>query len=106
MDTAREPERLEKFYTLINTFSKKVKRQKNVSMASTDYKKAYDIVPQRWIIDCFKMYKIPDDIIKFIEETMKNCRVEITAGGKRLAEVKIRRCIFFQEDALLSLLFL
>ena len=35
---------------------------------------------------------------------MKNWRVELTAGGKRFAEVKVRRGIF-QGDALSSLLF-
>ena len=45
------------------------------------------------------MYKISDEVIKFIEENMKNWRVELTARGKRLAEVKIRRGIF-QGDVL------
>ncbi len=35
---------------------------------------------------------------------MKNCRVELTAGGKSLAETKIQRGIF-QGDALSPLLF-
>ena len=32
-------------------------RRKNVAMAWTDNKR-YDLVPQSWIIDCLKMYKI------------------------------------------------
>ena len=36
-------------------------------------------------------------------ETMKDLKVELTAGGKTLAEVKIKRGIF-QGDALLWLL--
>ena len=47
------------------------------------------------------MYKI----INFIEITMKNWRVELTAGGKSLAETKIQRGIF-QGDALSPLLFI
>ena len=50
------------------------------------------------------MYKISDEIIKFIENTMENLRVELTAGGKSLAEVNIQRWIF-QGDALSPLLF-
>ena len=46
-------------------------------------KKSYNIVPQCWMIDCLKMYKIPCEIIKFIEKTMKNWRVEQTAGEKK-----------------------
>ena len=70
-------------------------RQKNLSMAWIDYKKAYDKVPQSWIINCFKMYKISHEVINFIKKTLKTWRVELTAGGrKRLPEVKIRRGIF------------
>ena len=50
------------------------------------------------------MYQISGKIIKFIENTMKNWRVELTAGGKSLAEVKIQGAIF-QGDALSLLLF-
>ena len=33
--------------------------------------KAYDIVPQSWMINCLKMYKISGEVIKFIENTIK-----------------------------------
>ena len=69
-------------------------RRKNLAMAWIDYKKAYDMVPQSWIINCLKIYKISHETINFIEETMKNWRVELTAGGKSLAETKIQRGIF------------
>ena len=46
-----------------------------------------------------KIYKISDEVIKFIEKTMKTWRVELTAGGRSLAETKIERGIF-QGDAL------
>ena len=51
------------------------------------------------------MYKISHEIINFIEKTMKNWRVELTAGGKSLAETKIQRGIS-QGDALSLLLFI
>ena len=44
------------------------------------------------------------DIIKFITETKKNWKVELTAEGKTLAEVKTQRGIF-QRNMLLPLLF-
>ena len=59
--------------------------------ARIDYKKAYDMVPPSWIIDCLKMYPISSEVIKFIKNTMENCRVELTAEGKSLTEVKIQR---------------
>ena len=57
------------------------------------------------IIDCLKMSKISDKVIKLIEKTMKNWRVQLTAGGKSLVVVKIQRGIF-PGDALSPLLFI
>ena len=79
--------------------------RKNLAMVWIDYKKAYDIVPQSWMIKCLKMYKISHEVINFIEKSMKNWRVELTAGGKSMAKTKIQRGIF-QGDALSPLLFI
>ena len=51
------------------------------------------------------MYKISDEVINFIEKTMKTWRVELTAGEKSLAEAKIQ-CGIFQGDAQSPLLFI
>ena len=80
-------------------------RRKNLAMARIDYKKAYDMVPQSWIKAVPKMYKISHKTINFSEKTMKSWRVELTAGGKSLAETKIQRGIF-QGDSLSPLLFI
>ena len=72
-------------------------------MAWIGYKKAYDMVPQSWIIKCLKMYKISHEVINFIEKTMKTLWVELTAGGGSLAEATIQRAII-QGDALSLLL--
>ena len=63
------------------------------------------MVPHSWIINSLKMYKISDEVINFIDKTMKTWRVELTAEGRKLAEAKIRRSIF-QGDALSPLLFI
>ena len=52
------------------------------------------MVPQRWIINCLKMYKITHEVINFIEKTMKTWREELIAGRRSLAEANIQRCIF------------
>ena len=40
-------------------------------MAWIDYKMAYDMVPQIWILHCLKMYKLPDQVVQLIEKTMQ-----------------------------------
>ena len=42
-------------------------RRKNLAIALIDNKKAYDMVPQSWILHCLKMYKILHEVINFIE---------------------------------------
>ena len=68
-------------------------------MAWIDNKKAHDMVPKSWTFLYLKMYKIPDEVIKFIQKTMETWRVKLTVGGKNLAELKIQRAIF-KGDAL------
>ena len=64
------------------------------------------MVPQRLIINCLKMYKISHEVINFIEKTMKTWRVELTAGGRSLAEKKKIQRGIFQGDAQPPLLFI
>ena len=79
--------------------------RKNLSMVGIDYKKAYHMVQQSWMINCLKMYKISHEVINFIEKNMNTRRVELTEGGRSLTEIKIPRGIF-QGDALSPLLFI
>ena len=46
-------------------------RRENLAMAWIDYEKAYDMVPQRWIINYLKMCKMSHEVINFIEKSMK-----------------------------------
>ena len=66
--------------------------------------KAYDIVRQSWIMDCFKMYPIATKVTQFIEKTMKNWIVQRLKEEKTLTKVKIQGDIFYG-DVLLQLLF-
>ena len=74
-------------------------------MAWIGYKKVYDMVSHSWIINSLKIYKISDEVINFIDKTMKTWRVEQKVGGRRLAEANIQRGIF-KGDALSPLLFI
>ena len=51
------------------------------------------------------MYKISQEVINFIDKTMKTWRVELTEGERSLAEANIQRGIF-QRDALSPVLFI
>ena len=72
-------------------------RWRNLAMAWIDYKKAYDVVSQTWIIDFLKMYKISDKVIKVISEAMKS-------WDKNLTKAKIQSGTF-QGDVLSPILF-
>ena len=39
-------------------------------MASIDYRKAYDMVPHSWIIECLENMGVNDEIIRFFKESM------------------------------------
>ena len=66
-------------------------------MGWIDYKKAYDMVQQTWIIEYRKMYKISDKVINSISKTMKNWKLELTAA-QTLPEVKVQSCIFLGDS--------
>ena len=80
------------------------KRHKNLAMAWVDYKKAYDMVPHSWILECMELVNISDNITNFLKNSMPNWKTELTACGESLAEVDIKRGIF-QGDSLSPLLF-
>ena len=62
-------------------------------MACVDNKKAY-MLPYSWFINSLKMYKISREVIHFIDKTIKTWIVELTSGGRSLAETTIQTGIF------------
>ena len=43
-------------------------RNKNLVMAWIDYKKAYDMIPRSWIIECFDLFGVAQNIKEFLSE--------------------------------------
>ena len=80
------------------------RRKTNLSMAWIDYKKAFDMIPHSWLIECLQIYGAEENTINFLRNTMANWKTVLTSSGVRLAEVNIRRGIF-QGDSLSPLLF-
>ena len=79
-------------------------RKRNLAMGWIDYRKAYDMLPHSWIIECLVILGINGKVQNLLQESMKKWKVELTCGKKELGEVSIKRGIF-QGDALSPLLF-
>ena len=62
------------------------------------------MVPHSWIIECLEMFGIAENVKKFLTDSMKTGKTELTSSGERLGVIHIRREIF-QGDSLSSPLF-
>ena len=80
------------------------KRHTNLSMAWIDYRKAYDLVPHSWVNECMEMFGISENLRTFLQKSMQQWRLSMTANGEDLGEVNVKRGIS-QGDSLLPLLF-
>ena len=80
------------------------KRHTNLSMAWIDYRKAYDLVPHSWVNEYMDMFGIAENLRMFLQKSMQQWRLSLTANGEDLAEVNVKMGIF-QGDSLSPLLF-
>ena len=80
------------------------RRKTNLVMAWIDYRKASDMVPHSWILECLKQIGCANNIIGMLEKCMFNWKTVLTTGQNVLGEVRIQRGIF-QGDSLSPLLF-
>ena len=69
------------------------KRRKNLAMAWIDYKKAYDFIRHRWILECLTMLGIAENVRKRLEN-MKNWKLRLASNGLDLCEIDVNRDIF------------
>ena len=75
------------------------KRHTNLSMALIDYRKAYDLVPHSWVNECMEMFGLAEKLRMFLQKSMQQWRLLLTANGEDLREVNVKREIF-QGDSL------
>ena len=80
-------------------------REKNLAIAWVDYKKAYDMIPHCWVIECLDMVGVSEKIKHFLSKIIKAWRLDLTCNNKSLGGVGIKREIF-QGDSSSPLLFL
>ena len=73
-------------------------------MAWIDYKKAYDMVPHSWIIECLDLFGVAENIKSLLVNSMEKWKVMRCSGNSELGKVEINRCIF-QGDSLSHLVF-
>ena len=69
-----------------------------------NYRKAYDLVPHSWVNEWMEMFGMAENLRKFLQKSMQQWRLSLTANGEDLGEVNVKRGIF-QEDSLLPLMF-
>ena len=81
------------------------RRQIGLGMVWVDYKKTYDMIPHSWILKCLETFGAAGNIIALLEKSMNNWETELTASGRTLGTVNIKRGIF-QGDSLSPLLFI
>ena len=81
------------------------KRKTNLFVSWIDYKKAYDSVPHSWILKSLELMKVNRGIVRFLRESMKKWKTQLTINGEEIGQCNIRRGIF-QGDSLSPLLFI
>ena len=79
-------------------------RNKNLAMAWIDYKKAYDMVPHLWVIECLDLFGVAENIKILLVNSMEKWKVMLCSGNSELGEVEIKHGIF-QRDSLSPLVF-
>ena len=68
--------------------------RKRHTMAWIDYRKTYDLVPHSWVNECMEMFGIAENLRTFLQKSMQQWRLLLTANREDLGEVNVRRGIF------------
>ena len=64
-------------------------RNKNLAMAWIDYKKAYDMVPHSWIIQCLDLLGVAENIKSLLVDSVEKWKVMICSGYSESSEIEI-----------------
>ena len=85
-------------------------RNKNLAIAWIDYKKAYDMVPYLWIIECLDLFRVTENIKSLLMNSMDKWKVMLCSGNSELDEVEtvtvstpkwVQITMIYQTDCLL-----
>ena len=72
-------------------------RNKNLAMAWIDYKKAFDMVPHSWIIECLDLFGVAENIKSLLVNSMGKWKVMLCSENSELGEVEKLSEVFFME---------
>ena len=59
-----------------------------------DYKKAYDMVPYSWIIECLDLIGVADNVKSLLVNSMEKWKIMLYSRNSELDEVEIKPGIF------------
>ena len=68
-------------------------------MAWIVYKRAYDMVPHLWIIECLDLFGVAENIKSLLVNSMEKWMVMLCSGNSESGDVEIKRGMF-QGDSL------
>lgn len=68
-------------------------RRKNLALGWIDYKKAYDVIPHPWILECLGLVGTAQIIENLLANSMNSWKTELTciSNGQSLGNVDIKR---------------
>ena len=67
---------------------------KNLAMGWIDYKKAYDMVPHLWILECLDLFWVAENLKSLLVNSMKKWKGMLCSGNSELGKVEIKWGIF------------
>ena len=53
-------------------------------MAWVDYKKAYDMVPHSWIIECLDLFRVAENIKSLLVSSIEKRKVMLCSGNSEV----------------------
>ena len=59
-------------------------KKKNLAMIWIDYRKAFDMMPHAWILECLNILGVNHTVVTFLKKTKKDWRVELTCANEHL----------------------
>ena len=59
-------------------------------MAWIDYKKAYDMVPHSWIIECVDLLGVAENIKSLLVKSVEKWKVMLCSGNSESSKVELK----------------